>query len=105
METCSGLHELAQRLAIDPRERREALARMYLRRGFLDSAAEEWLAAAQVEPDARAYLGLAQVAVARGLEDDARTLAAAARDADPANKAAARLCGVLANRAAVRAQA
>ena len=105
VDSFSRLHELAQRLAIDPRERREALARMYLRRGFLDSAAEEWLAAAESGPDARAYLGLAQVAVARGLEEDAQTLAAAARQADPGSAAAARLCEALATRAATRAAA
>jgi hypothetical protein len=43
---------------------------MYLRRGFLASAADEWVAVAQERPDAQAYVGLAQVAFARGLADD-----------------------------------
>jgi len=98
IDAFSVLHQLAERLAIDPRERREALAGMYLRRGFLDSAADEWLAAAEQAPDARAYLGLAQVALARGLDGDARTLAAAASAADPGNVHAAKLNEALAAR-------
>ena len=47
------------------RERRELLAAMYLRRGFLESAADEWIAAVQEDgADARALFGLAQVAPA-----------------------------------------
>ena len=98
VDAFSVLHRLAEQLAIDPRERREALAGMYLRRGFLDSAAEEWVAVAQQAPDARAYLGLAQVALARGLGEDAQTLAAAAAAADPGNVPAAKLTEALAAR-------
>jgi len=62
------------------RERREAMARLYLRRGFLESAADEWIAVVEQEgPDARAFTGLADVATARGLHDDATALAAEAR--------------------------
>ncbi|MTD45498.1 hypothetical protein GKE82_14670 [Conexibacter sp. W3-3-2] len=62
------------------RERREALARLYLRRGFLESAADEWIAVVEhAGPDARAFEGLSEVAVARGLDDDARALADEAR--------------------------
>ena len=77
---------------------------MYLRRGFLDSAAEEWLAAAQDAPDARAYLGLAQVALARGFDEEARTFAAAAAASDPGSVPAARLHEVLAARAELVAE-
>jgi tetratricopeptide (TPR) repeat protein len=93
------LHSLVERLDIDPRERREAIAQIYLQRGFLESAAEEWLEAAQSGPDARAYVGLAQVALARGLRDDALTLGREALLVDPGNPAAARLCEVLAEAA------
>ncbi len=93
------LHSLVERIEIDPRERREALAQIYLHRGFLDSAAEEWIAAVQAGPDARAYVGLAQVALARGLREDAHTLGLEALAVDPANPAAARLCEVLAEAA------
>ena len=49
------------------RERRQALAELYLRHGYADSAAEEWLAACeQGGVDAPALRGLAAVAVARG---------------------------------------
>ncbi len=93
------LHSLVERIEIDPRERREALAQIYLQRGFLDSAADEWIAAAQAAPDARAYVGLAQVALARGFRDDARALGEEALAVDPGNPAAARLCEALAQAA------
>src|SRR5260221_12838825 len=93
------LHSLVERIEIDPRERREALAQIYLQRGFLDSAADEWIAAAQTAPDARAYVGLAQVALARGFRDDARALGEEALAVDPGNPAAARLCETLAQAA------
>jgi tetratricopeptide (TPR) repeat protein len=96
VEAFATLHPVVDRLQIDPRERREALAQMYLRRGFLDSAAEEWIAVAQAAPDARALVGLAQVALAQGLEEDARTFAREALAVEPGNRAAARFCAALA---------
>ena len=73
---------LADALAgVPARERREQLALMYLRRGFLDSAAEEWAAAVDEHgPDARALAGLSKVARARGDEDDALVFAEAAEE-------------------------
>ena len=62
---------------------------MYLRRGFLESAADEWIAVAETAPDARAMIGLAQVAVAQGLPDDARSFAAEAVALEPGNSTAA----------------
>jgi tetratricopeptide (TPR) repeat protein len=74
------------------RERRELLAAMYLRRGFLDSAAEEWAAACdEGGPDARALTGLAQVAAARGEAGDAQVFAEAAIELDPAAATAHRV--------------
>jgi len=62
------------------RERREALARLYLRRGFLESAADEWIAVVEQEgPDARALEGLSEVARERGFDEDAVALADEAR--------------------------
>jgi hypothetical protein len=59
---------------------------MYLRRGFLDSAADEWIAACEQEgPDAPALVGLAQIALARGLSEDAKTFAEEALAIDPGN--------------------
>ena len=52
-------------------------------RGFLDSAAEEWLAIAASEPTGPALAGLARVAHARGLADDARVLVDEALKLDP----------------------
>ena len=66
------------------REQREILASMYLRFGFLQSAAREWMTVCEVEPDARALLGLARVAAAHGLGDDAVTFATQAVALDPA---------------------
>jgi len=78
-------------IAVDPRERHEYLATMYLRRGFLGAAADEWIAVAESAPDARAMIGLARVAVAKGLPDDAKSFAAEAVALEPANVAAASL--------------
>jgi len=78
-------------IAVDPRERHEYLATMYLRRGFLGAAADEWIAVAESAPDARAMIGLARVAVAKGLPDDAKSFAAEAVALEPANAAAASL--------------
>jgi tetratricopeptide (TPR) repeat protein len=99
VDAFSVLHSLVELLDIDPRERREAVAQMYLHRGFLESAADEWIAAAADRPDARAYVGLAQVALAQGLREDARTLGLEALAVDPANADASRLCEALAHAA------
>jgi hypothetical protein len=54
------------------RRRHSLLAEIYLRRGFLESAADEWAASCEEEgPDAEALGGLARVAAARGLTEDA----------------------------------
>ncbi|MCW3016497.1 MAG: glycosyltransferase, partial [Solirubrobacterales bacterium] len=67
------------RLPIAARDRHERLAQLYVRRGYLDSAADEWLTVcAQLGPDVAALRGLAVVATGRGLPEDAATLAAEA---------------------------
>jgi tetratricopeptide (TPR) repeat protein len=71
------------RVQLPERQRRELLATMYLRRGFLESAADEWIAVATTEPDASAMLGLAQVALARGYDQDAVGFAAEAVRLEP----------------------
>jgi len=80
---------------IDPQERHERLARIYLRRGFLESAADEWIASVRIEPDAGAMLGLAQVAVARGLHAEAVEFAEEAVALDPAHTVANRYLAAL----------
>jgi tetratricopeptide (TPR) repeat protein len=72
-----------ERIALPERQRRELLATMYLRRGFLESAADEWIAVVTTRPDASAMLGLAQVAIARGFDQDAIAFAAEAVKIDP----------------------
>jgi hypothetical protein len=72
----AALLPVAEALALPPRERREALAAIYLRRGFLESAADEWIASVQEHgADVRALRGLSAVAAARGMEEDALVLA------------------------------
>ncbi|MEA2178267.1 MAG: hypothetical protein QOG77_1564, partial [Solirubrobacteraceae bacterium] len=78
-ELFAELLPVVEALALPVRERRELLARMYLRRGYLESAGDEWVAAIQESgPDVAALTGLSEVAAARGLEEDARLLASEA---------------------------
>jgi hypothetical protein len=97
-EALAGCYALVD---LPPRERRERLAQLYLRRGFLESAADEWIAACEEEggADARAMLGLAQVAWARGLDEDAIAFAEEARALDPGNPGAGALLAHLATAA------
>jgi tetratricopeptide (TPR) repeat protein len=79
-ELFATLLPVAEALALPMRDRRELLARMYLRRGFLESAGDEWVAAIHESgPDVAALSGLSEVAAARGLDEDAELLAAEAR--------------------------
>lgn len=74
------------------RERRQLLASMYMRRGYLESAADEWIEVCQTAgPDVPALLGLAQVALARGLHEEALMLADEIQALEPAHPAAGRL--------------
>jgi tetratricopeptide (TPR) repeat protein len=91
-ENFEALHGLWQRMPVPVRERRQALAEMYLRRGFLASAAEEWMAVCQEEqPDVEALLGLARVAAARGMDSEAAEFVSAALAREPGNQAAAEM--------------
>ena len=58
---------------------------MYLRRGFLQSAAKEWMDVCAAAPDPRALVGLARVALAHGLPDDAVVFATEALALEPGN--------------------
>jgi glycosyltransferase involved in cell wall biosynthesis len=79
--------------ALPVRARRELLANVYLRRGFLESAGEEWMAAVNEGPgpDADAFVGLAQVAWNMGETADAIVFAREAATLDPTHRAAAGL--------------
>jgi tetratricopeptide (TPR) repeat protein len=79
LERFDEFEELAgvvERLDLPWREQRELLAGVYLRRGFLESAAREWFAVAEKlgAPDVRVLRGLAHVAEAEGLHDDAQLM-------------------------------
>ncbi|MEV4423192.1 glycosyltransferase [Patulibacter sp. NPDC049589] len=66
-----------ERTGLPWRQRRERLARLYLRRGFLQSAAEEWMSVIDREgPDVDALRGLAIVAAEMGMDEDAAVFAA-----------------------------
>ena len=83
---------LVDRVGMPARARRELLASMYLRRGFLDSAAEEWIGVCQdLGPDASALTGLALVAAARDMREDALVFAQGATELDPEHEAASML--------------
>jgi tetratricopeptide (TPR) repeat protein len=77
------LLQLWEAIAVDPRDRAEILAWIYFRRGFLESAADEWIAVMETRPDPHALMGLAHVAVAREMPSEAAELAAEAVALDP----------------------
>ena len=76
---------------------REILATIYLRRGFLESAADEWIAALRAAgPDRAAGAGLAEVARGSGLDEEAELFlreARLSRTRSKALRAATDLCG------------
>jgi glycosyltransferase involved in cell wall biosynthesis len=78
LEDFDGFERLAgvvEALAIGWREQRELLATVYLRRGFFESAANEWIQSVErLGPDERSMLGLAQLAELQGLHDDAKLM-------------------------------
>jgi tetratricopeptide (TPR) repeat protein len=82
-----------ERSALPVRSRREILANVYLRRGFLESAFDEWMTVCNegTGPDADAFVGLAQVAWGMGERDDAIVFAREAATLDPTHPAAAGL--------------
>ncbi len=82
---------LLERTPLSARERREGLAELYLRRGFLASAAQEWMAVCRAQPDARALYGLARVAERQGMPAEALDFAAGALRLEPEHGAAAEL--------------
>jgi hypothetical protein len=74
-EAFERLAEVLDRTAIPERDRREHLAQVYLRRGYLESAADEWIGVCdRFGVDAAALRGLAEVAARRGLDEDAELL-------------------------------
>jgi glycosyltransferase involved in cell wall biosynthesis len=84
LEDFDGFERLAgvaNALALPWREIRELMATVFLRRGFLDNAAGEWIGAVEREgADERALNGLALIADARGLHEDAAIFRDEARE-------------------------
>jgi tetratricopeptide (TPR) repeat protein len=92
VETFVALLPLTERLALPARMRRERMAQLYLRRGFVDSAADEWAASCEEHgPDASALAGLGAVAVVRGENQDAALFAQTAQELEPGHEGAARV--------------
>ena len=92
----------AERVGLPWRDRRELLASIYFRRGYLESAADEWIAVCEeAGPDVAALLGLAQVAIAREMPEDAVVLAREIQALEPGHAGAARIVERLAPAASV----
>ncbi|MFA9272118.1 MAG: hypothetical protein ACEQSX_15460 [Baekduiaceae bacterium] len=88
---------IVESIALPWRERHERLATMYLRRGFLESAADEWVAVVQEGgADVPALLGLAQVAAMRGMNDDAAVFVEEVKKIEPANPVANKILELIA---------
>jgi hypothetical protein len=99
-ESFEQLVGVASRIAVPSADWREVLATIYFRRGYLESAGDEWVALANERPTARVFVGLAQVAIARELPVDAVAFAEHACALEPANEDAQRLLGALRERIA-----
>ena len=82
-ELFEALLPLLENSGLPRREQRETLAIMYLRYGFLASAAKEWMAICSEQADARALVGLARVAAAHAQPEEAATFATEALKLDP----------------------
>lgn len=87
-ERLVGLLEVG---TLTQRERRELLGGMYLRQGFLASAAQEWMAVCADSPDAQAWIGLAKVAQCQQMPAQALDFAQAALACEPGNDEARQL--------------
>jgi tetratricopeptide (TPR) repeat protein len=87
-DTFEQLTKLLYGSALARREQQELLATMYLKHGFLQSAAKEWMAVCETSPDVRALLGLARVAQANGQLEDAAVFAGEVLKADPTSAGA-----------------
>ncbi|HEX3690080.1 MAG TPA: glycosyltransferase [Solirubrobacteraceae bacterium] len=90
-----GLLPVLEQSQLARREQRELLAQMYLKRGLVDRAAQEWMAVASEAPDVRSMVGLAQVALAEGMSEDANNFATAALELDPTSAQAKALLSAL----------
>ncbi|HEY1569385.1 MAG TPA: glycosyltransferase [Solirubrobacteraceae bacterium] len=90
-----ALLPVLERSQLPRREQRELLAQMYLKAGLVDRAAQEWLAVASDAPDARSMVGLAHIALAQGMTEDAVNFATAALELDPASAQAKALLHAL----------
>jgi hypothetical protein len=61
---------------------------MYLTHGLIANAAQEWMAVCSETPDVRSLLGLAQIALAQEMPEDAVNFGTAALELDPTSASA-----------------
>lgn len=96
-ERFGELLPIVEATALPWRERHERLASMYLRRGFLESAADEWVTVVQeAGADVPALLGLAQVAALRNMPDDAAVFVEEVKRLEPDNPVADKILELIA---------
>jgi tetratricopeptide (TPR) repeat protein len=91
LDSFRALRPALQRSRLARREQQELLAEMFLARGMLAAAAQEWMAASSPQPDVRSLVGLARVAERHGMTEDAVNFATAALELDPESVAAGEL--------------
>ena len=95
-EHFARLEPFVEKVGLPWREQRELMAKMYLRRGFLESAADEWVAVCErAGPDVPALVGLLQVAYGRKMWEEAELISEEIRALDPTHPAGRRLTDVL----------
>jgi tetratricopeptide (TPR) repeat protein len=94
-EPYAQLRALLDGSQLDQRECAQLVAETHLRHGDPAGAAAQWLAVCAEAPDARARLGLAQVAAATGSPQDAILFAEAALELDPSITGATELIALL----------
>jgi tetratricopeptide (TPR) repeat protein len=97
VEAAEQLLLLTKASELELADRAQSTAELFLRLGFLDSAAEEWLEWIDLEgPQANSVAGLAQIALAQGRKPEALALAQDALDLDQTHPLASRMVTVLA---------
>ena len=95
-EAAEAIIVLASLSALPARQRMELTAQALLTTGYVESAAEAWLEAIDLQgPDSNSLYGLAQIALSQGRQDEALALATDAYSLGPDHLMAARMVAAL----------
>ena len=95
-EAAEAIIVLASLSALPARQRMELTAQALLTTGYVESAAEAWLEAIDLQgPDCDSLYGLAQIALSQGRQDEALALATDACSLGPDHLMAARMVAAL----------